>query len=227
MILSARPIARTLLAPSTLNKAAHPTSRFLSSAPSFLNGFRYEIAVSIHGKPGSPVYSPPGAAPEESDNSGRPDWRGQNQPGRLQQGLPPDHPCSLWVSEQLAKMSQSAGPSHPDKPPAGASSGHDWFYVEEQPDGQGVSLGIADGVGGWEESGVDPSHFAQYLMWSAREEVRKGGSTRPKDLMAIAHDAVLAEKGVIAGESLLCHRRALGLTTAALRRIQYGLYRLA
>lgn len=50
-------------------------------------------------------------------------------------------------------------------------------------------------------TGIDPSHFSQALMWFAREEVRKGGSTRPRDLLAIAHDAVLAEKGVIAGES--------------------------
>lgn len=99
-------------------------------------------------------------------------------------------PCSVWRDAYFAKMPA----------PGGASSGHDWFFVEEQPDGSGVSLGIADGVGGWEESGIDPSHFSQALMWFASEEVRRGGSTRPKDLLSIAHDAVLAEKGVIAGE---------------------------
>ena len=32
---------------------------------------------------------------------------------------------------------------------------------------QGVALGIADGVGGWVDSGVDPSIFSQSLMYYA------------------------------------------------------------
>lgn len=140
-------LARTTARP-LLRTRANPTSRYISTSSSLLDSFRFQVATSIHGKPGSPIYRPPGAEePEDSDNSGRPDWRGQNQAGRLQQGLAADHPCSLWRDTELAKMAT----------PGGASSGHDWFYVEEQPDGEGVSLGIADGVGGWEESGEAPS----------------------------------------------------------------------
>ena len=65
-----------------------------------------------------------------------------------------------------------------------------------------MSLGIADGVGGWEESGVDPSHFSQAFMYYCREAVRKGevkeGS--PREVMQKGYEGVTKEKGVLAGE---------------------------
>jgi protein phosphatase PTC7 len=90
---------------------------------------------------------------------------------------------------------------------------------------QGVSLGIADGVGGWIESGVDPSLFSQALMYHAhryakagwagepeidptqdyaeREQV-EGWELTPTQCMEMAHGGVIRERGVLAGSSTAC-----------------------
>lgn len=76
---------------------------------------------------------------------------------------------------------------------------------------------MTDGVGGWEESGVDPSHFSQALMWFARERVRNGSAfplTKTtegeegvelsgkglRELLEGAFQDVQEEKGIVAGE---------------------------
>lgn len=86
---------------------------------------------------------------------------------------------------------------------------------------QGVSLGIADGVGGWVDAGVDPSLFSQALMYHAhryaksgwpgepeidptqeyeeREKV-EGWELKPTQCLELAYDAVLRERFVPAGE---------------------------
>lgn len=85
---------------------------------------------------------------------------------------------------------------------------------------QGVSFGVADGVGGWVESGVDPSLFAQALMYHAhrysrnawagepeidptldyaeREEV-EGWELTPDECMALSFGGVQRERRVLAG----------------------------
>jgi protein phosphatase PTC7 len=170
------------------------SARFLSTSLALQSttappAWRFETGYSFHGKPGSPVYratgSPAPAEPEGGDNSGRPDWR-TGRPKTLKQGLPTEHPLSVWRDAELAKAPWGAG--------------HDWFFVEEQQEGRGVTVGVADGVGGWEESGIDPSHFSQALMWFAREAVRTEGFRSPKTLLDKAFKGVSNEKGVIAGE---------------------------
>jgi protein phosphatase PTC7 len=43
-----------------------------------------------------------------------------------------------------------------------------------------VSFGVADGVGGWVDSGVDPSLFAQTLMYHAHRYSRLGWAGEPE-----------------------------------------------
>ena len=86
-----------------------------------------------------------------------------------------------------------------------------------------MSLGIADGVGGWVDAGVDPSLFTQALMYHAhryaksgwpgepeidptqeyeeREKV-EGWELRPTECLELAYGAVLMEKHVMAGASV-------------------------
>lgn len=86
---------------------------------------------------------------------------------------------------------------------------------------QGISFGVADGVGGWIDVGVDPSLFSQALMYHAhryskqawagepeidplynyeeREQVQ-GWELKPKECLELAHGAVLREKTVEAGK---------------------------
>lgn len=106
---------------------------------------------------------------------------------------------------------------------------------------QGVSLGVADGVGGWVDSGVDPSLFSQALMYHAhryakvgwagepeidptldyaeREQV-EGWELRPMECMDLAHHGVLREREVLAGSSTACIVN-LNASTGGLRAAKY------
>ncbi|GAA6059414.1 hypothetical protein JCM10212_003646 [Sporobolomyces blumeae] len=174
--------------------------------------YSFTTACSFRGKPGSPVYEPDADASD----------KGKRSPF-VEQGLPRTHPLARWRDAQLEKQPWGAG--------------HDWFFVEgiprdaqrqvegEDPDGQsgesvtvrgtrGVVMGVADGVGGWEESGVDPSHFSQALMWFARQRVKSGEafpslSTAPngqrlKEVLDGSFRDVLKEKAIVAGSSTAC-----------------------
>jgi len=90
---------------------------------------------------------------------------------------------------------------------------------------EGVSFGIADGIGGWVESGVDPSLFSQALMYHAhrysrnawagepeidptmdyeeREQI-EGWEMTPYECLDLAYGGVLREKYVQAGSSTAC-----------------------
>jgi protein phosphatase PTC7 len=46
--------------------------------------------------------------------------------------------------------------------------------------GQGVCLGVADGVTGWLESGVDPALFSQALMYHAHRYSRSAWAGEPE-----------------------------------------------
>ena len=49
-------------------------------------------------------------------------------------------------------------------PPKASSGGEDASFVSPS----GLSLGVADGVGGWREQGVDPGVYARLLMHNAQ-----------------------------------------------------------
>ena len=86
---------------------------------------------------------------------------------------------------------------------------------------KGLSFGVADGVGGWIDVGVDPALFAQALMyhahrysknaWAGEPEIDpltdyaerqqvEGWEMTPKECLELAHGGVLREKAVDAGE---------------------------
>ena len=75
-----------------------------------------------------------------------------------------------------------------------------------------VAFGVADGVGGWNDQGVDPSHFSQGLcglMAGTAYSWRTTGSTiekalSPQGLLQKAYDAVLAQPDIVAGSSTAC-----------------------
>lgn len=72
----------------------------------------------------------------------------------------------------------------------------------------GVALGIADGVGGWMDSGVDPADFSHgfcdYMAAAAYSHSRSDGGQKPltaKKLMQTGYEAICADPGVPAGGS--------------------------
>ena len=115
-------------------------------------------------------------------------------------GFAPDSPIARWRDNILNKVAWTAG--------------HDWYFTSTNSTTQNVAIGIADGVGGWEDSGVDPSHFSQALMYHCEMAVESSAakgtakdpaeSLSPTDIMTIGFAGVTEEKGVIAGSSTAC-----------------------
>jgi len=67
-------------------------------------------------------------------------------------------------------------------------------------------FGVADGVGGWRQYGVDPGTFSDALM-RACERVVRAGTFRPQQpaqLLATAYAEVMASKQPIVGSSTAC-----------------------
>ncbi|GAA6012415.1 hypothetical protein JCM10207_007079 [Rhodosporidiobolus poonsookiae] len=229
--LVTRHLTPSVASPSSFVSSSASSPRLLSTSTTRQNSLKqpypyiFTTASTFHGKP-----PPPSPVGSSSDS---PSPRKSRTPPRLAQGLPDSHPLIGWRDAQLA-----------DGPPHGA--GHDWFFVEGIPrplsneggvqglkageDGvRGVVMGIADGVGGWEESGVDPSHFSQALMYFARERVRLSASSaseqpsspsqsgwawpaeekqrngeRLRELLRGAFEDVKGEKAIVAGSSTAC-----------------------
>lgn len=110
---------------------------------------------------------------------------------------------------------------------------------------QGVSFGVADGVGGWIDQGVDPSLFAQALMYHAHRysktawageaetdptqeyaerEAVDGWELTPVQCLQLAYDAVMRERGVLAGSSHRFIHSVLDWLKISSHRIKYRLY---
>ncbi|TFK29931.1 protein serine/threonine phosphatase 2C [Coprinopsis marcescibilis] len=132
--------------------------------------------------------------------------------------FPSDTLVGSWRDKMLART----------KNVRSKDAGEDFFFVQEMRNGsafKGVSFGVADGVGGWVDSGVDPSLFSQALMFHAhrysrnawagepevdptmdyeeREQV-EGWEMTPYECLDLAYGGVLREKFVQAGSSTAC-----------------------
>lgn len=102
-------------------------------------------------------------------------------------------------------------------------AGHDFFYVQEMRNRSGMSLGVADGVGGWSNMGIDPAMFSQALMFHAHryskgawagepetdptqdlDEPVEGWELTPQECIDLAYGGVLREKAVTCGSSTAC-----------------------
>ncbi|KAI1864293.1 hypothetical protein JX265_008664 [Neoarthrinium moseri] len=89
------------------------------------------------------------------------------------------------------------------------ASGQDAFFIARVGDTNAVALGVADGVGGWEESGVDPADFSHsfcdYMALAAYEH-KPGVSPllKARALMQKGYDDVCSDKSIPAGGSTAC-----------------------
>lgn len=85
-------------------------------------------------------------------------------------------------------------------------SGEDAFFMTTVGgDKHHVAFGLADGVGGWQDQGVDPSDFSHGLCGLMagtayiHEGLEEGRIPKPRALMQTAYDAVIANPRIIAG----------------------------
>lgn len=87
-------------------------------------------------------------------------------------------------------------------------SGEDAFFmatVGGSP--HSVAFGVADGVGGWQDQGVDPSDFSHGLCGlmagtahlHGAEGEESQGKLKPRELMQTAYDAVMGNPRIVAG----------------------------
>lgn len=67
---------------------------------------------------------------------------------------------------------------------------------------------MADGVGGWAESGVDPSAFSQALMYYAWKAAQTEARESPSQILQAAYDGTMKEQEVRAGASPLATPRS-------------------
>lgn len=89
-------------------------------------------------------------------------------------------------------------------------SGQDSFFHSQVGTSEASAFGVADGVGGWEESGVDPADFAhglcEYMACAARmwPQGAKSNTLQPKYLLQTAFDEVTADNAILGGGSTAC-----------------------
>lgn len=85
-------------------------------------------------------------------------------------------------------------------------SGEDAFFATTVGGSKhNVAFGLADGVGGWQDQGVDPSVFSHGLCGlmagtaHLREGLKEGKNARPQDLLQTAYEAVINNPRIMAG----------------------------
>ncbi|CAK5279929.1 unnamed protein product [Mycena citricolor] len=118
-------------------------------------------------------------------------------------------------------------------------AGEDFYFHVNMRAKSGVCLGVADGVTGWLESGVDPALFSQCLMYHAHRYSRsawagapvdddadgehevEGWELTPYECLDLAYGGVLREKLVDAGSSTACII-SLNATNGLLRSANLG-----
>ena len=88
---------------------------------------------------------------------------------------------------------------HPEKAHKGGEDA--WFIAED-----GMSFGVADGVGGWAEHGVDPAEYARQLMAHCKEALltEQPCGAAPKRALKRAHLRTRVMGSSTACVSILC-----------------------
>lgn len=167
--------------------------------------YHFLLSLAVQGKPGEPEIetSPDGKyldpstgkpLPEELQATAKEISQQRREKNSRKIGWPSDTPIGQWRDSLLGEaqagedavmvaQTQSSGDSSPD-----------------------VAIGVADGVGSWSESGVDPALFSQALMFHASSLFSSQTSathqdTSPKRLLTQAFKRVQAESAIPAGSS--------------------------
>ncbi|RDA91791.1 hypothetical protein CP533_2829 [Ophiocordyceps camponoti-saundersi (nom. inval.)] len=84
-------------------------------------------------------------------------------------------------------------------------SGHDAFFVSRVKGSDAVAFGVADGVGGWTDSGVDPADFSHGLCNSMAVSASTApGPMTARKLLSDGYDAVCRDERISAGGSTAC-----------------------
>ncbi|KAF2132577.1 5-azacytidine resistance protein-like protein azr1 [Dothidotthia symphoricarpi CBS 119687] len=89
-------------------------------------------------------------------------------------------------------------------------SGQDALFFSQVGNTEATTFGVADGVGGWVESGLDPADFShglcEYMACFARSWPHGSNATslHPRDLLQVAYDQVTDDETIEGGGSTAC-----------------------
>ena len=89
------------------------------------------------------------------------------------------------------------------------NSGQDAFFVSRIGNSSNTAFGVADGVGGWSDSGFDSAHFSHGLcQWMARTAETTGETEEkklgPRELLNTAYTSIVADNLIEGGGSTAC-----------------------
>ncbi|KAF2859142.1 protein serine/threonine phosphatase 2C, partial [Piedraia hortae CBS 480.64] len=84
--------------------------------------------------------------------------------------------------------------------PSKAAAGEDGYFAASVANTRSIAFGVTDGVGGWNDEGVDPSVFSHSLC-KAMIGAAQAGINRPQAILQTAYDEVMADDAVVAGGS--------------------------
>ncbi|EFC43513.1 protein phosphatase [Naegleria gruberi] len=104
--------------------------------------------------------------------------------------------CGFGVGKKFA------APKSLDSSDYKEQCGEDAFFTFEN-DNYTI-IGVADGVGGWAEVGVDPSLISNQLMYNAKLVCEGGDSqllSNPNKILQMAYDLIVNERQVLAGST--------------------------
>lgn len=87
-------------------------------------------------------------------------------------------------------------------------SGQDAFFVSNVASTSDVAFGVADGVGGWSDSGIDSAHFSHGLCREmatiAKEPGADGKGRSPRAILQDAYNKIVEEEKIEGGGSTAC-----------------------
>ena len=89
------------------------------------------------------------------------------------------------------------------------TSGQDAFFVSRIGNSNSMAFGVADGVGGWSESGIDSAYFShglcEHIIQVAEStKAAEKESLSAQKLLQKAYDAVVADESISGGGSTAC-----------------------
>jgi protein phosphatase PTC7 len=87
-------------------------------------------------------------------------------------------------------------------------SGQDAFFVSKVAGGSNVAFGVADGVGGWIDSGIDSAHFShglcKYMAQNAKEFKGSSNKIRAGALLQQGYEGLVDDSSISGGGSTAC-----------------------
>lgn len=142
--------------------------------------------VTAYAFAAKPRESEEGEQDERADRSNG--WK-KTRPRSLRGGIAPNSELEKWRATMLK----------------GGDAGEDALMVAKSADQTIVLMGVADGVGGWSESGIDPAHYSNALLYSAMKFAESHPSfPLPKVILEHAFEQVSKNPDIQAGSSTAC-----------------------